>query len=226
MSALSRRSLVASTAALPALAVPAAVSAAIEPDPIYAAIEAHRIAYIAWGKALKHQSGIPVDKDHPPQAQIHLYDRPKIDVAVTRREMGEIVSICASYPEEIEEHAPPNLNGAELDAWRVQKVNELHAEQTRLNEEFAQTPEGKLWTVANARSDEHSEAEQKLFDTTATTIHGLLALLAYIRTDDFLSQCLHDDGDTPLNLTALIERSLCKIAGLPAPPPWFDDEAV
>jgi hypothetical protein len=41
MSALSRRSLVTSAAALPALAVPAvAVAACAEPDPIYAAIEA------------------------------------------------------------------------------------------------------------------------------------------------------------------------------------------
>jgi hypothetical protein len=41
MSALSRRSLVTSTAALPALAVPAiAVAACAEPDPVFAAIEA------------------------------------------------------------------------------------------------------------------------------------------------------------------------------------------
>jgi hypothetical protein len=40
MSTLSRRTLVTSAAALPALAVPAAISAAVEPDdPIYAAIK-------------------------------------------------------------------------------------------------------------------------------------------------------------------------------------------
>ena len=41
MSNLSRRSLVTSAAALPALAVPAVASAAIEPDPTFAVIAAH-----------------------------------------------------------------------------------------------------------------------------------------------------------------------------------------
>ena len=45
MSALSRRSLVTSAAALPALAVPAvAVAVSNEPDPIYAAIEKYQHA--------------------------------------------------------------------------------------------------------------------------------------------------------------------------------------
>jgi hypothetical protein len=61
MSALSRRSLVTSAAALPALAVPAvAVAACAEPDPIYAAIEAcleaERRAYAeAWPRFEKAQ---------------------------------------------------------------------------------------------------------------------------------------------------------------------------
>jgi hypothetical protein len=48
MSTLTRRSLVASTAALPALALPAA---AAEPDPIFAAIEWHREAAIRQMRA-------------------------------------------------------------------------------------------------------------------------------------------------------------------------------
>jgi hypothetical protein len=47
MSKLSRRSIVASAAALPALAVPAVAIATItEPDPVFAAIEAHRDAFM------------------------------------------------------------------------------------------------------------------------------------------------------------------------------------
>jgi hypothetical protein len=49
MSNLSRRSLVASAAALPALAVPAvAIAATAEPDPIFAAIEKFRTPEVAW----------------------------------------------------------------------------------------------------------------------------------------------------------------------------------
>jgi hypothetical protein len=93
---VTRRSIALGALAAAALAVPAAVSAAIEPDPIYAAIDVHRSALAAWTKALKHQSGIPVGKEHPPQAQIHLYDM-RIDDASD----GEIESVYASYPEEI-----------------------------------------------------------------------------------------------------------------------------
>jgi hypothetical protein len=42
MSNLSRRSVVASTAALPVLAVPAVAVAAVEADPVFAAIEEHK----------------------------------------------------------------------------------------------------------------------------------------------------------------------------------------
>jgi hypothetical protein len=48
MSALSRRSIVASAAALPALAVPAAVAAAVEPDPIFAVVERERLLEAAY----------------------------------------------------------------------------------------------------------------------------------------------------------------------------------
>ena len=52
MSHLSRRSLVTSAAALPALAVPAAAIAAVPgPDPTFAAIAAHRDAYLSRMRA-------------------------------------------------------------------------------------------------------------------------------------------------------------------------------
>ena len=53
MSNLSRRSLVASAAALPAMVIPAAAIAATQPDdPIFAAIEDHRQADNAHQKAV------------------------------------------------------------------------------------------------------------------------------------------------------------------------------
>ena len=51
MSALSRRSLVATAVALPALAVPALASPA--PDPIFGAIERYKTADVEHGKACK-----------------------------------------------------------------------------------------------------------------------------------------------------------------------------
>ena len=66
MSNLSRRSLVASAASLPALAVPAvavAVAASAEPDPIYAAIEEHRNALLR-----RFEKGIVTCVLHPRDA--------------------------------------------------------------------------------------------------------------------------------------------------------------
>jgi hypothetical protein len=57
MSALSRRSLVTSAAALPALAVPA-VAALAEPDPIYAAIEKDRALYAAFIARCDYEGGL------------------------------------------------------------------------------------------------------------------------------------------------------------------------
>ncbi|HWX14646.1 MAG TPA: hypothetical protein VNY06_07325 [Methylocella sp.] len=56
MSALSRRTIVTSAAALPALAVPA-VAACAEPDPIYAAIEKYRIAEDAFLARANYEDG-------------------------------------------------------------------------------------------------------------------------------------------------------------------------
>jgi hypothetical protein len=64
---LSRRSLVASAAALPALAVPAVAS--IEPDPIYAAIEAHKSVYARWSIALGAADFRPEDREKLPPGE-------------------------------------------------------------------------------------------------------------------------------------------------------------
>lgn len=77
-----------------------------------------------------------------------------------------------------------------------------------------------MWTTCNSAADEEDEAQYALFDTTATTLQGLLALIAYIRSSDYLSEQLDANGGG--RLAESIERSLCEIAGLTAPPSWFD----
>jgi hypothetical protein len=65
MSKLSRRSLVSSAAALPALAIPA-VAAASTDDPIFAALAEHKSAVQAFEEAVKHQDYNSVfEKDDP-----------------------------------------------------------------------------------------------------------------------------------------------------------------
>jgi hypothetical protein len=59
MSNLSRRSIVASAAALPALAVPAVALASVEPDPIYAAIEEY------------NRAKVPVEREGASRAEVN-----------------------------------------------------------------------------------------------------------------------------------------------------------
>ena len=229
MSNLSRRLLVASAAALPALAVPAvAVEAPTEPDPIYAAIETHGVVSATWVDALKRCSR--AGGDLPPQARIYLYDRPKIEATfdgdvrsgvytVTRRLTEEFEPLYANYDEHIKEYAPRNLSDAERDAWIKMKCEELHAEQQRFDEEFAQTSAGKIRAESDARADEEWEAQDALYDTTPTTIEGLVTLLRYFREDQYLSE----SGDEK-RLAHAVERALCQFAGLPEPPPWWDQD--
>jgi hypothetical protein len=65
MSKLSRRNLVASAATLPALAVPAVVAASAEPDPIFAAIERHRSAWVDWSTIVEREYGRGLYHDDP-----------------------------------------------------------------------------------------------------------------------------------------------------------------
>jgi hypothetical protein len=229
MSALSRRSIVASAAALPALAVPAVALAAAEPDPIYAAIEAHRVAYAAWEKALRRCNDLA--PDHAPNARIHVRNYYATETSHEEdgetfiwkvRRTGKLKPIYVSYDEDIEKNAPKKLKGVELDAWIEEKRAELAAEQKRLDEEFAKTPDGKLVTVRNALGEKEAELQDELFGTTPTTTHGLLAVLSYIRSDEYLSECIWTDADDALRLASMLERAVCHFAGLPEPSPWAE----
>lgn len=71
MSKISRRSLVASAAALPTLAVPVIANAS-EPDPIFAAIEAHQRAYAA--RTAAHQLAADDDVDLEDNESLRLMD--------------------------------------------------------------------------------------------------------------------------------------------------------
>jgi hypothetical protein len=135
MSALSRRSIVASAAALPALAVPAVVSAAVEPDPIFAAIEVHRKALAAWSATLKASDGV----NGPGAARIYLRDMAVMDYSmedgddggftVRWQPTGKVEPIYAYSASDIQRDIPRHLKGDGAAAWVEQKMDELRAEQ-------------------------------------------------------------------------------------------------
>jgi hypothetical protein len=121
------------------LATATALALPIEPDPIYAAIEVHRVAYAAWDKAMKLSDG-----NGPPSASIYLWDYPERKLipeekqgtngdlvqVLTWRRTGKMKSIYASCPEHIKRDAPPDLKRPERDAWIETKCAELQAEKS------------------------------------------------------------------------------------------------
>jgi hypothetical protein len=61
MSTINRRAILAGTAILPAIAIPAAAQCVLAPDPVFAKIEAHKMARAAWLAAM--EAADPEDPD-------------------------------------------------------------------------------------------------------------------------------------------------------------------
>jgi hypothetical protein len=202
------------------------VAPPFEPDPIFAAIEAHRKAHADWIKALRR---FDETEETPPEARIYLGEVNDVecvknpDETMTIRRTGKTEAVYARCEEHIKDFPTKSWSDAVRNAWIQKKRAELHTETQRLNEQFAQTPAGRLWVASEDLADKHNAVEAKLFDTTATTLAGLLALLTYLRTNDYLSETISEEQKGS-ELAALFDRSLCKIADLPEPPPWFDNE--
>ena len=140
MSQLNRRNALTAVAALPALAIPAAVIAAVgPPDPIFAAIEHHRRANTAFGAALDMKAAL---EESLPDAEV-IYCKPRVVVGeerelhtsgktlkdgtlVWRSKRGKKTGkfYYASDLAGIERNAP---KGPEREAWIAERVALLEA---------------------------------------------------------------------------------------------------
>jgi hypothetical protein len=109
MSKLSRRSLVTSAAALPALTVPAVVAASAEPDPIFAAIESHRSAWVDWSAIVEHEYGLGFDDPRYAASQTVMEAKQAIKcdrcfnlVEIYPTTIGGVVALLQYYAETFE----------------------------------------------------------------------------------------------------------------------------
>ena len=68
MSTMNRRAILAGTAALPAIVIPAAAQCVLAPDPVFAAIEAHKAAQAAFVAAIDAAG----PHDDPPASFNHV----------------------------------------------------------------------------------------------------------------------------------------------------------
>jgi hypothetical protein len=150
------RSLIASAAALPALAVPAIAENGfpdnpVSRDPVFAAIDAHKPAFKQWLAASRAVDCLPGEE--PPEHK-------------------------------------------------------------------------RLKRIERILSNREWRAEDELFSTVPTTLAGLQALFAYLRTDENLSELWRGHNERNVELASLVERAACRMQGLPEPPAWEEEVLV
>jgi hypothetical protein len=195
------------------------------PDPIFAAIEAHRCANDDYKKAVEAPSRV-VGKHRPARVCVgHSADgefsRTKTDerggYTLTWTPNGEKSPIYAHGAGEIRNSVPRNLEDADRDAWIAKHLAELKKEERRIAKQRARTKLGKLEAILARAGQRERDRMWDLIWTTPTTLNGLAALLRYCRENETINEVVFDDEweDT---LEWTIERAVCDFAGLPAPP--------
>jgi hypothetical protein len=233
MTDTSRRSLIVSAAALPVFAVPALATAAMaaEPDPIFAAIEAHRAAFTVFSEANKIVDDVPVDESATcARAQVIIgygYDTELIEGCDNEgpfwrwKRTGEKIPIYAYGTDEIERKVPKDLDDQAKKAWIDERTQELIKEEERAKSEYAKTDQGKLEAPSDVAAADDWYLLQELVETVPTTPGGLAALLAYVRTEQYVREQVFGIDEELTSLTNTyawtMERLACAAAGLPEP---------
>jgi hypothetical protein len=213
MSNLSRRSLVASAAAFPALAVPAfAFAASTEPDPIYAAIQECVEAERADAKAIfkleearerfKKKYGVDEPDGIPPDVR-DKFER--ADLPEVRRLIGIKVETHAQLDEFIWKCLPSDV-GPETTSWLHDRLGEQITTFSQMVKPF-EMAHNEAW----ARFD---EAFQTMLSTVPTTPTGLAALLACLCENRALREILEYDCNYIGSFVETLAAATAKFAKL------------
>jgi hypothetical protein len=192
-------------------------------DPIFAALEAHRVAADALELARKPWDAVDETR---PEARIKVGEYRKQDIAIVSNERGgktidtfpteERVSIFASDRNDLRRSAPEGLSKSEVNAWIEERFREIEAEQERIDVEWSRSDLGK---IEMAYDDAYKVERSRTWDliwTTPTTIQGLAALLGYCREASGICELVQDEWQMILEWT--IESATCAVAGFPEPP--------
>jgi len=214
-----------SAAAVPAAAAlpSAAIASALQPDPIFAAIEAHRGAHSKYELAAR---AADIKGRGPRPARVIVgyfndgeYARSETDKhpgSLIWKPNGELVPLYAGAGE-IERNAPRNLQGAERDVWISERSAALEKEERRIAKAYVRTKRGALEAAAERAYQRERDRMWDLIWMKPTTIAGLCALLEYCRTRESINELVHDDEwEDALEWT--IESTVRALAGAPEPP--------
>jgi len=193
------------------------------PDPILAAIEAHRSALTDWLKAVAAADQI---KGERPTARVQVGTGPDGEPVRTELEgggfsvawipNGKTYPIYANSDVGIERNAPKVLKGSDREAWISERLVELEAEERRIAKRHARTKLGKLEAAREKASNLERECMWDLIWTKPTTNEGLAVLFRYCRERGSISDMVADAAwEDALEWT--VERAACALAGLPQP---------
>jgi hypothetical protein len=204
MSNLSRRHLVATTAALPALALPAAAATlAYEPDPIFAAIREYIAADKAYGEAIRHYGEAEVafreefGRMSPDGVSKELRTAwatavPELERASlpSHEAIDKFVEVC-----NVAQDVTDFLH-EELDLQRA-----AHDERVIPKQEDSERAGGEAWA-----------ARESMLTTQPTTLAGLAALLRVSRENATLRFAIDDDPKPLLKALSTAAERLAREA--------------
>jgi hypothetical protein len=194
------------------------------PDPIFAAIEAHRKAADDLEQA--REPWDEADELHP-KARIKIgeYEERTLTelpdgrggTTITLWPTGKLTPLFASNRGDLRVNAPSGLDGSELEAWIEEQSQNIDAEQERIDAEWYHTAPGKLELAYNAAYDIERDRVRNLIWIMPMTARGLAALLRYVNERSGAREFIYDDEWVEAHEWK-IERAVCALANLPEPP--------
>jgi hypothetical protein len=186
MSNLSRRSLVTSAAALPALAVPAVAIAAIaDPDPIHAAIKRWKEAVaVELAGFDARDTALTAFKDRYgsltpcglPKGTIEIFESGGVRNAAWRLRTHQQITELKSHPD-----------------WRP-LVPFLHRTLNIQTEDYEKNV-APIEEAADTATDKRIEATYAVFDTVPTTLAGMRAKIDFADSVDHITETLQQAHD-------------------------------
>jgi hypothetical protein len=207
-SQLSRRTLVAALAAASAaVAVPATAIAGPQPvDPIFALIDAHRLAHQRYLAAIDFReqlrASLPKDVVRPGRVDVGGVLRGR-NYWYSHEQIKEHVR--SSFVKSKMSDLPENLRQQWKD-WNRKMHTELQVDierQRRLHVEAGLTDAEDAFYDA---SEAEAAAIDAVYDATATTVAGLLAFIRYVVAHERI-----DDKDQSYQIASAVERALSGI---------------
>jgi len=213
---MTRRAMLAGAAAVPALALaPTLAAAAAVPDPVFAAIEAHRTASAAVAAACKE---VAAAEDRIPKQFFGLAWVPvpvhvTADTDLTAPDIGKKLKCQRCYTaKQIDEVLATNCNPERHPELRHHVLKKLRAEKAKFDR--AKNRAGVPQAEKQARLADEREIELlgQLASTVPTTAEGARAVLGYWVKHHRDELKVDDDLEMSLELMASVETVLEKLA--------------